>query len=43
MNKLSNDIHIHFALKKEIAEIAILKKHTETLSFILMVRMTILY
>ena len=29
--KLSNDIYIHFALEKEKAKIAILKKHTETL------------
>ena len=32
---LSNDIHIYFALEKEIEKIAILKKHTETLRTIL--------
>ena len=33
--KLSKDIHIHFALEKEIRKIAILKKHTEALRSIL--------
>ena len=33
--KLSNDTRIHFALKKEIGKISILKKHAETLRSIL--------
>ena len=33
MIKLSNDIHIHFVLEKEIVKITILKKHTETLFY----------
>ena len=33
--KLSNDVHTHFTLEKEIGKIAILKKHRETLHSIL--------
>ena len=32
---LSNNMYIHFALEKEIGEIAILKKHVKTLHYIL--------
>ena len=39
MIKLSNDIHIHFVLEKEIVKITILKKHTETLCSILKVNL----
>ena len=39
--KFSNDIHIYFALEKEIGKIAILKKHTETLLSILKAKLVL--
>ena len=40
--KRPNDIHVHFALEKEIGKIAVLKMHPETLRSILKMALMIL-
>ena len=40
--KLSDNIHVHFALEKEIGKMAVLKMHPETLRSILKMALRIL-